>query len=271
MKKMLIVLLLISTALVAKDYALIVAISKYKSSDIEPLSTKKDIQHYESILKKMNFKGNPLNLIDEKATKFNILKDIKNISQVIKKNDRFFMFFTGHGTDYRDVDFGSKIQETLPKKYFLNTGMLLPYDFNPKKSVIANTVIIGKRDLRESFETIDEKTSKALIVFDACFSENSSKGTLQNSPIRFLHLDTENTSYPYQNIVYIGASKTQARSGKLSNVLDGCIGKNTSFGELKSCMNKRLKKSPHKAMVFSNSSEPMIFENKKYLALGEMK
>ena len=267
MKRLLIILLLISTTLVAKDYALIVAISKYQSSEIPRLNTKKDIQHYENILKKMNFKGSQWHLNDEEATKFNILKDIKNISQVIKKDDRFFMFFTGHGTDYQDGDFGSKIQETLPEKYFLNTGMLLPYDFNPKKSGIADSIIIGKRDLRKYFTAIDNKTDRAFIVFDACFPENSSKGEPKSNITRFLYIDTYNKTYPYKNIVYIGASKTQARSGKLSKVLDGCISSDVSFIGLKSCMNESLKKSPHKAIVLSNSSEPMIFGNKGYLAL----
>ncbi len=268
MKKVLMALLLASSGLMAQDYALIVAISKYKSGEIPTLETKKDIEHYESILKKMNFNSTPTCLKDSDATKYNILNEIRNISQVIKKNDRFFMFFTGHGTDHGDVDFGSKLQETLPEKYWKNTGMILPYDFNPSKEKIAQTVIIGKRDLRNYFTAIDNKTDKAFIVFDACFSENSSKGNQPKGAVRFLHLNTDNQTYPYKNIVYIGASKTQAKSGKLSNVLDGCIGKDTTFVGLKSCMNKRLEKSPHKAIVLSHSSEPMIFGDKGYLALG---
>ena len=258
MKKLLIVLLLVSSSLVAHDYGLIVAISKYKNSDIPTLSTVEDIRHYENILKKMNFHGTPQYRINTQATRRNILSDIKNISQVIKKNDRFFMFFTGHGTDHRDVDFGSKLQETLPEKYWLNTGMILPYDFNPNRKKIANTVIIGKRDLRDYFTEIDSKTDKAFIVFDACFSENSSKGKIRQIH-RFVHLNTQNGTYPYKNIVYIGASKTQARMGKLSEVLDSCIEADLTFVDLKSCMNEELKKSPHRAVVLSWNDEPMVF------------
>ena len=266
MKKLLTALLLVSSVLVAKDYGLIVAISKYKNSEIPTLNTRKDVRHYENILKKMNFHGSLRYLKNTQATRTKILSDIKNISQVIKKDDRFFMFFTGHGTDANDEDYGSKLQMALPEKYYIDTGMILPYDFNPNKKKIANTVIIGKRDLKKYFTEIDKKIDKAFIVFDACFSENSSKGNLKSNATRFLHIDTDNETYPYQNIVYIGASKTQARSGKLSSVLDGCMGGDTSFSELKGCMNEGLKNSPHRAIVLSNSSEPMIFGGKHYIS-----
>ena len=251
-------LLLFSGSLVAKDYALIVGVSKYKDSTVPKLNIENDIAHYENILTKMNFKSTPKYLINQKATRDNILSKIANITQNIKSNDRFFMFFTGHGTDYRDEDYGSKLQKALEEKYWLDTGMILPYDFNPNKEKIANTVIIGKRDLRKYFTEIDKKTDKAFIVFNACFSENSSKGKLKQIH-RFVHIDTKNKTYPYQNIVYIGASKTQARAGKLSKILDDCIGTDVSFVGLKSCINEGLSKSPHRAIVLSKSDKPKVF------------
>ena len=48
MKKTLIALLLISTTLIAKDYTLIVGISKYKNNEIPRLNIKNDIAHYEN-------------------------------------------------------------------------------------------------------------------------------------------------------------------------------------------------------------------------------
>ena len=239
MKKILLVCLLISSFLTAKDYVLLIAISKYKDKRIPKLNIKEDIKHYE-----------------------NILKNIQNISQIIKKEDRFFMFFTGHGTDSKDKDYSAKLKERLPKIYWKDTGMLLPYDFNSNNHKIAQTLIIGKRDLRNYFINIDTKTRKAFIVFDACFSENSSKGNLRANNNRFLYIDTMNETYPYKNIVYIGASKTQARSGKLSKVLDKCMSEKISFLNLKRCMNRELKKSPHRAIVLSLTEKPMIFEEK---------
>ena len=273
MKKILIELLLISTTLIAKDYALIVGISKYKNSEIPRLNIKNDITRYENILKKMGFHGSRWYLKNSKATKTRILRDIKNISQVIKKDDRFFMFFTGYGTSYMDEDYGAKLQMALPKKYWLNTSMILPYDFNSNKKKIAETLIIVKRDLQDFFTEIDNKTDKVLIVFDAPFSyifpdisKRKSKQTY-----RFVHLNTRNEAYPYKNIVYIGASKTQAKVGKLSNVLNDCMDTDVSFLGLKSCMNEGLKKSPHRAIVLSRSDEPKVFERKHYISSNLVK
>ena len=262
MKKLLTIWLFISSFLIAKDYALLIVISKYKDRKIPRLNITEDIKHYENILRNMDFNGNIYFLKDSDATRDNILKNIQNVSGIIKKEDRFFMFFTGHGTDYKDEDYRLKLKETLPEIYWKDTGMLLPYDFNSNNNKIAQTLIIGKRDLRDYFTHIDTKTSKAFIVFDACFTENSSKGNLRGNNNRFLYIDTKNETYPYKNIVYIGASKTQARSGKLSKVLDQCLNKNTTFFNLKHCLNRVLKKSPHRAIVLSMSDEPMIFREK---------
>jgi len=259
MKKLLIALLVVSSGLMAKDYALIVSISKYRDNSVPTLSVAKDIERYRNILTKFEFRGKPKEFHNSVATKYKILKYIKETASKIKKDDRFFMFFVGHGTDANDEDYGSKLQETLPEEYWKDTGMILPYDFNPNKNAIAKSVIIGRRDLRKYFNKIDKTTQKAFIVFDACFSQNSSKGTRKHNAYSFLHLDTINNTYPYKNIVYIGASKTQAKTGKLSAVLDSCISKNTTFVSLKGCMNKKLKKSPHRAIVLSKSDSPMIF------------
>jgi len=258
MRKLLMVLLVVSSSLMAKDYGLIVSISQYQNSDIPTLNVSEDVRRYESVLKKMGFIGSCKYLKNESATRTNILGHIRGVAQTITDKDRFFMFFTGHGTDENDEDYGSKLQEALPEKYWKDTGMILPYDFNPNKKGIANSVIIGKRDLRNYFKAIDNNTDKALIVFDACFSENSSKGKLRRVN-RFVHIDTKNKTYPYRNIVYIGASKTQAKTGKLSKVLDGCMNKDTTFVGLKGCMNRELSRSPHKAVVLSMSENPRVF------------
>ena len=257
MRKLLMVLLVVSSGLMATDYGLIVSISKYDNIAKE-LKVSADIERYRNILTKFKFRGKPKELHNGNATKYKILKYIRETASKIKEGDRFFMFFTGHGTDANDEDYGGKIQEALSEKYWVDTGMILPVDFNPKD--VGGSLIIGKRDLRKHFKKIDEVSKKAFIVFDACFSENSSKGELRSNANRFLHIDTENKTYPYENIVYIGASKTQAKEGKLSAVLDSCMNKDTTFVGLKECMNRGLRKSPHRAVVLSLSDSPMIFD-----------
>ena len=100
-----------------------------------------------------------------------------------------------------------------------------------------------------------------MIVFDAPFSyifpDTSKRKSKQT--YRFVHLNTRSEAYPYKNIVYIGASKTQAKVGKLSKVLDDCVDTDVNFVGLKICMNEGLKKSPNRAIVLSGSDEPKVF------------
>ena len=250
-------LLLLSSSLMANDYGLIVSISKYNHIK-RALDVSQDVGRYENILKKMGFSGSCSYLKEGDATRANILESIKNISQVIKKDDRFFMFFTGHGINEEDEDYGSKLQEGELAKYITHSGAILPVDFNPND--IANTVIIGKRDLRQYFTKIDKITKKILIVFDTCYSKESVKGESKEDKLELLHIDTKDDEYPYENIVYISASKSKAKPGKLSKILDSCIDKDTNLSELKVCMNEKSKKSPYRPVILSKSSNPKVFE-----------
>jgi hypothetical protein len=253
-------LLLVSSGLVAKDYALIVSISKYKHLK-KILNVENDISRYKNILKKLNVKKkNIKTLKDKKATKKNILAYIEKVNSSIKQNDRIFIFFTGHGTNTEDEDFGGILQSPEIEKYLTDSGALLPYDFNPKK--LSDTIIIGKRDLRESFESIDKVTKKVLIVFDVCYAKGTVKGEDEEDDLKLYHIDTKDDEYPYDNIVYIAASKAQAKPGKLSKILDNCISKDTDLHKLKVCLNKASKKSPHKPVVLSKSKCPKVFNEK---------
>ena len=250
-------LLLLSSSLMAKDYGLIVSISKYNHIE-RTLDVSQDVERYENILKKMGFSGSCIYLKEGDATRVNILQEVKNISQVIKKDDRFFMFFTGHGINEDDEDYGSKLQEGELAQYITNSGAILPVDFNPKD--ISNTVIIGKRDLRKYFTKIDKITKKILIVFDTCYSKESVKGENREDKLELLHIDTKDDEYPYENIVYISASKSKAKPGKLSKILDSCIEEDTNLTALKLCMNEKSKKSPYKPVILSKNSNPKVFE-----------
>ena len=258
MRKLLIsLLLLLYSSLMAKDYGLIVSISKYNHLK-RVLDVSQDVRRYENILKKMGFSGSCSYLKEGDATRANILKEIKHISQVIKKDDKFFMFFTGHGINGDDEDYGSKLQEGELAKYITHSGAILPVDFNPKD--ISNTIIIGSRDLRYYFIKMDATIKKIFIVFDTCYSKASVKGESKEDKLELLHIDTKDDEYPYENIVYISASKSKAKPGKLSKILDSCIKEDTNLSELKVCMNRESRKSPYKPVILSKSNNPKIFE-----------
>ena len=121
--------------------------------------------------------------------------------------------------------------------------MVLPYDYNPKN--VIKTILIGKRDFRPLLAKIDDKVSQGFIVFDACYSKNSirnnHKNIYQNVTASLL---TTVKGYPYDNIVYIASSSTEAKAGKFSPLLDSCIENRLDVSAVKMCLNHKFRKSP---------------------------
>jgi hypothetical protein len=245
MKKTLTILLLTSTLLLAKDYALIIGISNYKN--MSPLShINSDIKIYKKILKSRGVKGYIPKLTDRDATKYNILTNLENIIIDMKKNkhnknNRFFMFFAGHGMSV----YSSLARKNISKNNLKNTGIILPYEYSQNN--INNTVIIGKRDLRTLLKEIDRYVKDSLIIVDACFSEKS----IRTSNDSFILSDSKN--YPYKNIVYIASStaETKSRSGVLSKVLNKCLSQNKNLKKLRVCMNNKLSLTGQTAVIHS--------------------
>jgi len=236
MKKMFFLILLISSVMMAKDFALIVAIGNYKNNDFNLNSTQitTDIELYKKILiKKEGVSSNNIKILrDKNATRKNILSYLKKVIKEEKRTYRFFMFFSGHGLNKERE--GSSIKDELK-----DTGAILPYDFNT--SDIYHTIIVGKKDLRKYFKIIDENTKgNPLIIFDACFSKNSIKGKkgTKNDETPFVYTDKISSDYPYKNIIYIGASTNKASQGSLTRVLNDCLFfQKYNVNNIKSCLN----------------------------------
>jgi len=244
MKKLLWILLLLTNLLQAKDYALIIGISKYKN--MSPLShINSDIKTYKKILKSRGFQGYIPTLENSSATKYNILENLKNTLKEMKKNknknNRFFMFFAGHGMSV----YSSLAKNNISKSNLQNTGIILPFEYS--KNNFSRTVIIGKRDLRGLLKEIDKYVTNSLIIIDACFSENSIRAL--NTPF-FL---SKSKNYPYRNIVYIAAATddSKAKSGVLSGALNKCWSKNKTLKKLRVCMNNKLSLTGQTAVIYS--------------------
>jgi len=235
MKKIVLFTMLLTASLLAKDYALIIGISKYKNMRKKLSYINSDIKIYEKILKDRDVK-NIKYLRGKKATRQAITNYLSKVSKDIKNhpNSRFFMFFAGHGISAktRDLKYNPNIQ-----KYLTNSGVILPYNYDPKNLI--NTIIIGKRDLRPYLVNIDRYIKESLIIFDACYAGESIKGKLKKNPFIY----TNPTDYPYNTIIYIASStpRNKAKSGVLSKVLDSCYHKLKDLNKLKSYMNDKLK------------------------------
>jgi len=251
-KKLITTLLLLSGFLIAKDYALIVGISKYKDKNIGTLSyIDKDIQTYREILNQKGVRNIDIKeLTNNQATKTEIKNYLEYVIQDIKQKDnRFFMFFAGHGINTKSIQYNSQILKARLDEYLTNSGVILPFEYD--KENIANTIIIGKKDLRPYLEQIDKHIKKSLIIFDACYTGKSIRGDGDSTPFIY----SKEKDYPYNNIVYIASAtpRKKARSGVLSKVLNKCLSKLNNLQELRGCMNQNLKYFGQRATVISKT------------------
>ena len=241
-KQFLILIVLLSNLIWAKDYALIVGnwdysrvkgFESFKQSVIE-----RDINTYQAILKAK--KVFDIHIL-RNATKSEIMEALKYIEKKIKKNDRFYMFFTGHGlspdnNNYVQALYTTKHKSKKLKYYMKNSGAIVPIDLNKKN--LAKTLIVGRMDLKPIFKKIDKKVKSALIVFDACYSEKSSRryrGKV-NKNLNKNILKNKEGKYPYKKIVYISSSVIEAEVGVFSNALKSCLKKNSKSNKVKSCL-----------------------------------
>ena len=248
MKKILILLLFISINGKATDYGLIIGIGQYKNiANLHKVD--EDVKTYTKILKNW---GIPKTIVlkNKNATKKNILGSLDNIISNIKKDDRFFMFFSGHGSSLQDESFSQKFKSLKLKETMNNSGAILPYDFDENNLI--ETIIIGKRDLRKRLKKIDKKVTQSLIVFDACFSRNSIKDIGDNSVNLTPNILTDTKDYPYKHIVYIASSIIQAKAGKFSPILDECLKKPFLVNKIKSCINNEIGNSMQIPAIFTN-------------------
>ena len=259
MKKLLPLLYLITLPLFPTDYALIIGIGSYQNSFIPKLKQLQiDITNYNEILYNYGVESkNICRLINLNATKENIKNKLLSITKKIKKNDRFFIFFSGHGTSLFDENYSQALQEAKLTNLMMHSGAILPYDFNPK--YISKTIIIGKRDLKPYLHKIDKKGAEVLIVFDACFAENSIRNSSGKEINRTPNILTDSKNYPYENIVYIASSIIQSQSGRFSPILKNCLIQSQNLNTIKYCINKNINTSMQIPVILANHNKKFLF------------
>ena len=242
MKKTLLHLLL-STLIYANSYALIIGTNKNGLQGA--------VNDANQIKKLLIFQGvkNIEILRDKQATKKNILNNLKTMVKRLKPNDRFYFFFSGHGTSLLDPNFKTLINSDKKLLALLeNSGGLIPWDFDNRRAY--QTIIGAKRDLAPIFRKIDDKKAFGMIMIDACFSgmsyKDMSRNPRKNMPIN-TKLNFNTNVYPYKNIVYLAstvmsdwASEDKSHRpyrGFFSRALEQCLYRHNGLRGLESCIN----------------------------------
>mgnify|MGYP003664896489 FL=1 len=205
-------------------HALLVGINDYP---IKPLQGPQfDVIAIKHALKKnMGFEPqNITTLLNENATKSNILNAIDDLVKNTKNGDQVFIYFSGHGTSASDNNFNYPLPTT--------SGAFIPYDVIPESpdKKIQPKLIVGRNDLRPRLELLDQGGRSVFIVMDACYSGNAVRGVQTTFTLteRFMdidqaltargievdweketvnaHDDLDSKNYPYKNIYFISAA-----------------------------------------------------------------
>jgi len=248
-------LLVLSSMLYGKSYALLVGIDKYKEARPWLQGAKRDAQSLYQTLSRQGVDDITI-LKDDEATRDAILSSLRRIAGSIQKDDRFYMFFSGHGTSLHDASFAETFRGDKRLLALMeNSGALIPTDYSGKNP--RETLIIGHRDLRPSFEKIDRKGAVSLVVFDACFSGLTARALPNMRAIRrhlvnpgkihykqgkasltkrsLLPLDkvhfVPRLEHPYKHLIYVASTSTSdwavedknTRRGYLTERVEQCL------------------------------------------------
>ena len=165
----------------AERYALLVGVSKYAASEatghsIDLEGPAQDIAALQRLLiDRQGFRPESIVvLVDQAATRRAILDRLAERVAAMRDGDYLLFYFSGHGTSA----FDAKMQ---PVSAFIgpNSGALVPYDFQTDSPEHAGeSLIVGRRDLQPILARLPQR-SQAVVVLDACYSENSVRSIRQ--------------------------------------------------------------------------------------------
>jgi hypothetical protein len=216
--------------LVAERYAVLIGVGQYQNG-ITPLEGPRyDVQAMRDLLLRTGYNPRSVTiLIDQQATRAGILDALKATVSRMAAGDHLLLYYSGHGTSAFDQGLQWLSPEIGP-----DSGAIATYDLALSSLQAAvGSLVIGRRDLRPILSKIPQG-AQALVVLDACYSENSAKNisVFRFAPTRGINLvdviapsaDTagasppkppaggapEGGAYPYANVVALAAaSKSQ--------------------------------------------------------------
>lgn len=237
MQKVFSLWLLFCSVALSQDYALSIGVNNNGLT-----GAKKDAQNMKKFL---GLKGvHVIALYNENANKERILQNINLLIKNLKKGDRFYLFFSGHGTNSFDPAIADDVKL---QKLLQDTGALIPWD--TQKGDYEDGLIVSKRDLVPLFKKLEAQKVETLVMVDACFSGGSYKSIgdnlIENIDL-FYKTRSAKPIYPYHYITYISAStrsdyaieSREFNRGYFCVDLIECLKKEQTLSALRTCMHK---------------------------------
>jgi metacaspase-1 len=151
-----------------KKHALLVGINDYKSiNDLQGCIN--DVTNVRNILKNyFGYTNNDIRvLIDERATKKNILYRLENMVKKSKAGDSLIFHFSGHGSQIRDRD-NDELNDHMDE-------LICPYNMNWDDGYITDDM------LREILDKLP-KGVKMEIILDSCHSGTGTRDMILDPP-----------------------------------------------------------------------------------------
>jgi len=178
MIKAVLLLGLLTIPMMAKDYVLLVGVGEFKNSKLFPkIDVKNDIAMMKrSFHERLDNNHSIVELVNEQATKANILSALKDIANKVTKNDKVYLYYTGHGTSHNDATIWKYLRkiDRDERGFLVGTSAILPYDFD--ENTIRHSMIVGSEEFAPIIGIIDEKSQKSEIILDTCFSSLMARG-----------------------------------------------------------------------------------------------
>jgi len=214
---------------VATRHALLVGINDYPKKPLfGPVNDVTAIKA--ALISHWQFKTQHITtLLNEQATKQNILDAINTLTKQSQSGDEVFIYLSGHGTSAGDKSFRPVLPTT--------SGAFIPFDATQAKTpqAVFQRLLIGRMDLRPLLTQLDQGGRHVFVAIDACYSGNAVRGLARSPSDRLptrsmtfaelidrggsfagdLDLDKmlkqkwtnqASDSYPYKNVYYIAAS-----------------------------------------------------------------
>jgi hypothetical protein len=220
-------LTLASQAARAENYAVLVGAGTYQMNNLSLEGPRPDtVKMAELLERKFGFRANNIRmLLDDQATRSNILGALDWLGSVAQSGDQVLIYYSGHGTSSLDPNTGGFGLDA-------DTGAIVPTDIRISKdtNAVLSQLIVGKRDLRPRLLSIEAKQADVLVIFDACFAGESVRALPSSDSrgrprfISLAELTQESVSsraliqqersaprsivdYPYSRVVYFAASE----------------------------------------------------------------
>lgn len=179
---MLVVAALLTHAARAEKYAVLAGVNHYSGGNTleGPVN---DVVAMRNALLKQGFKAEHIkSLMDEEATRRNILDALQDYVTQVRAGDLLIFYFTGHGTSGWQKTFGE-----AASRIGTESGAILPYDFRFSSSpdLTARTLIVGWRDLRPILKSLNPR-AKGVVILDSCYSQDAAKAIMPEGISRYV-------------------------------------------------------------------------------------